>query len=305
MGPLRLSNGEAVTRAALAAAPGSPARPSPSAWTRCWPSEPGLRGRRRASTGGRRPGSWRSTSRAGHLAADLGATHSRAGGERPLRRAARRGASTSTSPTAPGSSGRRASASRAAGETARDDGEVRGMASASPARGLHRGRPVEPADHARLGRLLDPRWFARIYEAPVLVDNDVNIMALGEHGSHWRDVDHLLYIKVGTGIGCGHHRGPPCPSRRARGGRRHRPRARRRPRATSSAAAATWAASRRSPAAARSPQELPPRRSPRPDEPRRRAARPRPASRGDAGARGRPLPRRGARRLPSTSSTRA
>ena len=48
-----------------------------------------------------------------------------------------------------------------------------------------------------------PERFAANFGAPVLVDNDVNIMALGEHWSHWRDVDHLLFVKVGTGIGCG------------------------------------------------------------------------------------------------------
>ena len=49
-----------------------------------------------------------------------------------------------------------------------------------------------------------PNWFVERYDgAPVLVDNDVNIMALGEHWAHWRDVQHLLYVKVGTGIGCG------------------------------------------------------------------------------------------------------
>jgi predicted NBD/HSP70 family sugar kinase len=48
-----------------------------------------------------------------------------------------------------------------------------------------------------------PGWFSRHYEAPVLVDNDVNIMALGEHWTHWRDTEHLLYVKIGTGIGCG------------------------------------------------------------------------------------------------------
>ncbi|WP_406281007.1 ROK family protein [Embleya sp. NBC_00896] len=37
---------------------------------------------------------------------------------------------------------------------------------------------------------------------PILVDNDVNVMALGEHRHH-RDVANLLYIKIGTGIGCG------------------------------------------------------------------------------------------------------
>lgn len=40
--------------------------------------------------------------------------------------------------------------------------------------------------------------------APVLVDNDVNIMALGEvHAGTARSVSDLLFVKVGTGIGCG------------------------------------------------------------------------------------------------------
>jgi predicted NBD/HSP70 family sugar kinase len=40
-------------------------------------------------------------------------------------------------------------------------------------------------------------------EAPVLVDNDVNIMALGEHTTEYADVEHLLFVKVATGIGAG------------------------------------------------------------------------------------------------------
>ena len=48
-----------------------------------------------------------------------------------------------------------------------------------------------------------PERFANSFGAPVLVDNDVNIMALGEHWSHWRETEHLLFVKVGTGIGCG------------------------------------------------------------------------------------------------------
>ena len=48
-----------------------------------------------------------------------------------------------------------------------------------------------------------PGWFSQHYDAPVLVDNDVNIMALGEHWTHWRDCEHLLFVKIGTGIGCG------------------------------------------------------------------------------------------------------
>jgi glucokinase-like ROK family protein len=39
---------------------------------------------------------------------------------------------------------------------------------------------------------------------PVLVDNDVNIMALGElHAGPARQVDDFLLVKIGTGIGCG------------------------------------------------------------------------------------------------------
>ena len=66
-------------------------------------------------------------------------------------------------------------------------------------RARHRGRRAgpgrvrqraagQPADHARLGRLPDPGVVRRAAtRAPVLVDNDVNIMARGEHWMHWRD----------------------------------------------------------------------------------------------------------------------
>jgi predicted NBD/HSP70 family sugar kinase len=47
-----------------------------------------------------------------------------------------------------------------------------------------------------------PDFFAGRYAAPVLVDNDVNMMALGEFGNRPEAVN-LLYVKVGTGIGCG------------------------------------------------------------------------------------------------------
>ncbi|HYJ20620.1 MAG TPA: ROK family transcriptional regulator [Solirubrobacterales bacterium] len=48
-----------------------------------------------------------------------------------------------------------------------------------------------------------PERFADRYGVPVLVDNDVNIMALGEHWTDWPQVENLLFVKVGTGIGCG------------------------------------------------------------------------------------------------------
>jgi predicted NBD/HSP70 family sugar kinase len=48
-----------------------------------------------------------------------------------------------------------------------------------------------------------PEWFRQHYDAPVLVDNDVNIMALGEYWSGDYRAQELLVVKVGTGIGCG------------------------------------------------------------------------------------------------------
>jgi predicted NBD/HSP70 family sugar kinase len=41
------------------------------------------------------------------------------------------------------------------------------------------------------------------FGVPVLVDNDVNIMALGERQLAWPEVDDLLFVKVATGIGAG------------------------------------------------------------------------------------------------------
>jgi predicted NBD/HSP70 family sugar kinase len=46
-----------------------------------------------------------------------------------------------------------------------------------------------------------PSAFGR-YKGPVYVDNDVNVMALGEIGVAGSDQD-VLVVKVGTGIGCG------------------------------------------------------------------------------------------------------
>jgi predicted NBD/HSP70 family sugar kinase len=65
------------------------------------------------------------------------------------------------------------------------------------------GRPVNPPIMPGWDDFPIPDWFASRYSAPVLVDNDVNIMARGEHWVHWRETEHLLLIKVGTGIGCG------------------------------------------------------------------------------------------------------
>lgn len=46
--------------------------------------------------------------------------------------------------------------------------------------------------------------FAGDYAAPVFVDNDVNVMALGEHwGGVGKGLDNMLFVKIGTGIGGG------------------------------------------------------------------------------------------------------
>ena len=64
------------------------------------------------------------------------------------------------------------------------------------------GRPVSPPIMPGWDGYPIPERFES-FGVPVLVDNDVNAMAFGEHWSHWRDTDHLLFIKVGTGIGSG------------------------------------------------------------------------------------------------------
>ena len=71
--------------------------------------------------------------------------------------------------------------------------------------------PVEFATGTPVAPPIMPGWdgypvarrLASRFDAPTLVDNDVNIMALGEHWSAWRDAEHMLFVKVGTGIGCG------------------------------------------------------------------------------------------------------
>lgn len=48
-----------------------------------------------------------------------------------------------------------------------------------------------------------PGYIRGSFDVPVLVDNDVNLLALGEHATVWRSVNDLLFVKVATGIGAG------------------------------------------------------------------------------------------------------
>jgi predicted NBD/HSP70 family sugar kinase len=85
-----------------------------------------------------------------------------------------------------------------------DAGHVRAIGVGVPGPvAFDRGEPTNPPIMPGWDGFSIPGWFAGRYDAEVLVDNDVNIMALGEHWTHWRDRGHLLFIKVGTGIGCG------------------------------------------------------------------------------------------------------
>lgn len=65
------------------------------------------------------------------------------------------------------------------------------------------GRPISPPIMPGWDDADVPGVLRRALGAPVLVDNDVNIMALGEHATTWAEVDHLLFVKVATGIGSG------------------------------------------------------------------------------------------------------
>lgn len=85
-----------------------------------------------------------------------------------------------------------------------DPRRVRGAGIGLPGPVEHRtGRPIAPP--------LMPGWdgfpvadrLAAALGTPVVVDNDVNMMALGEHRTAHASVDDLLFVKAGTGIGCG------------------------------------------------------------------------------------------------------
>ena len=89
-------------------------------------------------------------------------------------------------------------------EVGRDPSDVRGLGIGVPGPVQFRtGTVVRPPimpgwDGVRLADHLDP-----VFDAPVRVDNDVNLMALGEFGARRPAPRLLLFIRVGTGIGCG------------------------------------------------------------------------------------------------------
>jgi glucokinase len=89
-------------------------------------------------------------------------------------------------------------------ETGRAPGDLAGIGIGLPGPVEHAtGMPVKPPIMPGWDGFDVVRYVQRSLPVPVLVDNDVNIMALGERTAHWPEHDNFLFIKVATGIGAG------------------------------------------------------------------------------------------------------
>jgi predicted NBD/HSP70 family sugar kinase len=65
------------------------------------------------------------------------------------------------------------------------------------------GKPVAPPIMPGWDGFDVPHYLQQTFPVPVLVDNDVNLMGLGEAAIAYPHVSPLAFVKVGTGIGCG------------------------------------------------------------------------------------------------------
>ncbi|MFF3029332.1 ROK family protein [Microbacterium sp. NPDC057944] len=65
------------------------------------------------------------------------------------------------------------------------------------------GRPYNPPIMPGWDRFDIPAYVQRTFAVPVLVDNDVNVLALGEQTASFPDTSDLIFVKVATGIGAG------------------------------------------------------------------------------------------------------
>jgi predicted NBD/HSP70 family sugar kinase len=89
-------------------------------------------------------------------------------------------------------------------ESGRAPGDLAGIGIGLPGPVEHAtGMPVKPPIMPGWDGFDVVRYVQRSLPVPVLVDNDVNIMALGERTAHWPEHDNFLFIKVATGIGAG------------------------------------------------------------------------------------------------------
>jgi len=89
-------------------------------------------------------------------------------------------------------------------ESGREPADLAGVGIGLPGPVEHStGRPTNPPIMPGWDGFDVPGMVSSGLGAPVLVDNDVNVMALGEHATAFPDADHLIFVKVATGIGSG------------------------------------------------------------------------------------------------------
>lgn len=82
---------------------------------------------------------------------------------------------------------------------------IRGMGMGVPGPVEFRtGLPISPPIMPGWHRFNIRTYFEERFRCPVFVDNDVNIMALGERwAGTGRQIEDFLFVKIGTGLGCG------------------------------------------------------------------------------------------------------
>jgi predicted NBD/HSP70 family sugar kinase len=87
-------------------------------------------------------------------------------------------------------------------EAGRAPGDVLGTAIGVPGP-VEAGRPVTPPIMLGWDGYPVAERFAERFGALALLERDVNAMALGEHRLHWRELSHMVFVKVATYIGAG------------------------------------------------------------------------------------------------------
>lgn len=86
----------------------------------------------------------------------------------------------------------------------RAEGDVAGVGIGLPGPVEHdTGRPVKPPIMPGWDGFDVAGYVGAELGTDVLVDNDVNIMAVGERHAYWQDHRNLLFVKAATGIGAG------------------------------------------------------------------------------------------------------
>ncbi len=89
-------------------------------------------------------------------------------------------------------------------ENGRSPADVRGIGMGVPGPvEFATGTVVQPPIMPGWDGVVVPELLSKHFDAQILVDNDVNLMALGEYWSRRLEDEQVLFVKVATGIGCG------------------------------------------------------------------------------------------------------